>query len=370
MLNEIKILLKKTVYTTKSIYAALRNPPQIEDETAAEEYLKAYSPDPGTSSLCKNRIYPPEYDLTVVIPVYNVESYVAECLSSVLLQKTQYSFHVVVVNDGSTDGSDKILEQFSEWKNLSVITQENKGASGARNAALKEIRSEYIMFVDGDDLLTVGAIEALMCAVKEKRADIVQGGFISFDSDSGKTRDITQYEDNDHLPPNGVLAGMPWGKVYRASLFENICFPDRYIHQDTIITGIITHLAENIATIPNLVCRYRLHKKSITSTVRVSPKAVHTLWVNLCVLRARQQLGLKTDESFYMHLLRLVVLNQARVRTQPVDVQYAIFILTQKMLRDNRECLKLNKMDAKYKKLDNAILEGKYVKYLYLCGMW
>lgn len=370
MLRTIKNHLKKTVYTTKNLCSALRNPPQIEGEAAAEKYLQVYSPDPGTSPLCKNRILKPEYDLTVIVPVYNVESYVAECLRSVLQQKTQYSFHVVAVNDGSTDGSGKILEQFSEWKNLSVITQENKGASGARNAALKEIRSEYIMFVDGDDLLAEGAIEALMCAVKEKRADIVQGGYISFDSDLGKTRDITRYKDNDHLPPNGVLAGMPWGKIYRASLFENICFPDRYIHQDTIITGIITHLAENIATIPDLVCRYRLHKRSITSTVRVSPKAVHTLWVNLCVMQARQQLGLKTDESFYMHLLRLVVLNQARVRTQPADVQYAIFILTRKMLRDNRVGLNLDKMEAKYKRLDQAILDGKYMKYLYLCGMW
>lgn len=370
MLRTVKNHLKKTVCTTKSIYTALRYPLHIENETVAEKYLQTYSPDPGTSPLCRNQIFPPEYDLTVVIPVYNVESYVAECLASVLQQKTQYSFRVVAVNDGSTDGSGKILEQFSEWKNLSVITQLNMGSSGARNVALKEIRSEYIMFVDGDDLLTDGAIELLMCAAKEKQADIVQGGFVAFDSDSGKIRDVTRYEEEDHLPPNGVLAGMPWGKIYHASLFKNVCFPEGYIHQDTIITGIITHLAKNIATIPDMVCKYRLHKKSITSTVRVSPKAVHTLWVNLCVMQARQQLGLKTDEHFYMHLLRLVVLNQTRVRTQPADVQYAIFLLTRKMLRDSRVGLNLDMMDTKYKKLEKAILDEEYAQYLYLCGMW
>lgn len=366
----IKSQLKKVVHTAQNIYSALRNPPQIVDEATAEKYLQAYSPDPGNSPICRNHILKPEYDLTVIIPVYNVEAFLADCLTSVLQQKTQYSFRVIAVNDGSTDNSGKILEQFSKWKNLSIITQQNLGSSGARNTVMKELCSEYIMFIDGDDVLIDSAIESLLYTAKELDADIVQGGYLSFDSDSQKVRDIMRYKKCNNLPPNGVLAGMPWGKVYRATLFENICFPEGYIHQDTIITGIITHLAKNIATIPDLVYRYRLHNRSITRTVKVSPKAVHTLWVNLCIIQARQELGLKMDENFYMHLLRQIVLNQARVRTQPSNIQYYIFILTRKMLRDNRTGLELDKMDAKYKKLEESILDKKYIKYLYLCNMW
>lgn len=370
MRTTIKTYLKKVVRTAQNLHSVWGSKLPVMDEAEAEQYLQSYSPNPGTSPVCRNQILKPEYDLTVVIPVYNVEKYVKICLTSVLQQKTQYSFHVIAVNDGSTDRSGEILEKFSSWKNLSVITQKNNGLSGARNAAMREIRSEYIMFVDSDDVLMDGAIESLLCAAKNKRADVVQGGFISFDSDSGKKLDVTRYEENNHLPPNGVLAGMAWGKVYRATLFENVCFPEGYLQEDTIITGLVTHLANNIVTIPDIVYRYRVHNQSITSTTRVSPKAVHTLWMNLCVIEARKQLGLKMDLDFYMHLLRLVVLNQARIQRQPSAVQYGMFVLTRKMLHDNRTGLNLDKMDTKYKKLEQAILDGKYVKYLCLCGMW
>lgn len=226
------------------------------------------------------------------------------------------------------------------------------------------------MFMDSDDVLMDGAIEELLCTAKALRADIVQGGFVSFDSDSGKTVGITRYTNSDHIPPNGTLAGMPWGKVYRSRLFEEVCFPLGYIHQDTIITGIITHLAENIASTSEMVCRYRIHRKSITNTVRTSPKAVHTLWVNLCVLQARTELCLKTDVDFYLHLLRQVVLSQNRLRLQPRSIQYSAFVIMREMLSIQRKGLILDSMDTKYKKLEEAILNRNYMKYLVLCGMW
>ena len=94
-----------------------------------------------------------EYDLMIIVPVYNVENYLRECLDSILSQKTQYSFCVVAVEDGSTDGSAAILKEYESHDHVRVIYQENKGLSGARNTAMKEIVGDYVYFLDSDDRL-------------------------------------------------------------------------------------------------------------------------------------------------------------------------------------------------------------------------
>ena len=126
------------------------------------EYLNSISPDNGESSLCDCNVIKksPKYDVQIIIPVYNVEKYLKECLDSVFNQKTQYKFCVVAINDGSPDNSRKILAEYEKYPNLKIIDQDNKGFSGARNSGLKEIDAEYIMFLDSDDILYDGAIEA------------------------------------------------------------------------------------------------------------------------------------------------------------------------------------------------------------------
>ena len=88
MLRIIKKQLKRVVWVAKNIYPSLRNPPAKMDEVAAEKYLQAYSQDPRTSPICKNLILQPEYDLTVIIPVYNTETYIAECLYTAISTDT------------------------------------------------------------------------------------------------------------------------------------------------------------------------------------------------------------------------------------------------------------------------------------------
>lgn len=113
-------------------------------------------------------------DLTYIIPVYNIEKYLAKCLDSVLVDN-QFTGQVVCVNDGSTDGSGKILEAYArKYPNVEVITQPNAGLSAARNAGIKAAKGEYVCFLDSDDYWSPNMLGGLMRQVERDQLDVLR----------------------------------------------------------------------------------------------------------------------------------------------------------------------------------------------------
>lgn len=123
-----------------------------------------------------NRKFGKGYDLSIIIPVYNAEKGLKECLESVL-QESKYSYEVILVNDGSTDHSEEIIQKYEKNSNVVYLTQMNQGAAAARNKGMDHVRGRYIMFVDADDTLEEGAIDCLMRRAEESQADIIEGGY-------------------------------------------------------------------------------------------------------------------------------------------------------------------------------------------------
>ena len=114
--------------------------------------------------------------VSLVIPVYNVESYLERCLESVKNQ-TYKNIEIILVNDGSTDGSGEICKKFvSKEIRAKVIHQKNAGLSEARNTGLKYISGDFVMFVDSDDWLELDAVEFLLEQAIKQNADMVVGG--------------------------------------------------------------------------------------------------------------------------------------------------------------------------------------------------
>ena len=111
--------------------------------------------------------------ISVIVPVYNVENYLEECLESIQNQ-TYTNIEVIMINDGSTDGSKEICERFCLQDNrFKLVTQENQGLSAARNRGVKESVGQYIMFVDSDDVINTKVIEVLLTCMKTD-VDIVE----------------------------------------------------------------------------------------------------------------------------------------------------------------------------------------------------
>lgn len=247
-------------------------------------------------------------DLHIIVPVYNVAEFLEECIESILSQVTRFSFKVTFINDGSTDRSAEILERYRHDPHVEIVTQENRGFSGARNAGLDRMSGRYVMFVDSDDILLPGAIEHLMDTASRSGADIVQGGFRFFS---------TKGVHGDFLYPDGALegqlSGFAWAKVYRREVFARIEFPENYWFEDTVISMIVPHLAQSVVCTSHVVYGYRVRKKSITSTSRHSVKVLDSLYVTRCMLRDMVRLGISPDIDDYERFLMQVKVNNQRL---------------------------------------------------------
>ena len=121
--------------------------------------------------------------LSFILPIYNVEAYLEECIDSILDQITD-ECEIILVDDGATDSSGEICDRYSEKHSaIRVVHKENGGLSSARNAGLDVSNGDYIMFLDSDDYLAENAVEMLVCANKEDDADIVQFDFFETDKE-------------------------------------------------------------------------------------------------------------------------------------------------------------------------------------------
>lgn len=116
--------------------------------------------------------------LSIIIPVYNVEKYLHRCLKSVLNQNISCSYEVILIDDGSTDSSSNICDEYSKKnENIIVIHKENEGLGHARNSGIRIASGKFCMFIDSDDYLLEGSVNHLIKSLKENNADTVIAGF-------------------------------------------------------------------------------------------------------------------------------------------------------------------------------------------------
>ena len=182
----------------------------------------------------------------MVVPVYNVERYLALCLQS--LRGQQYpNLAVVAVDDGSTDGSAGILAVFADKLNLTIVTQDNAGLAAARNAGVKAIeQTDFLMFLDSDDALAPGALRKLVAMITTTGSDFVVGDVTRI---KGLTRvkrvDTRALYAAGTIPattfkkqPNAVLDVTAWNKLFRFDFYKrtNISFPNMYFEDMSEMT--------------------------------------------------------------------------------------------------------------------------------------
>lgn len=117
--------------------------------------------------------------LSIVVPVYNVEEYLRECLDSIFDDSVdENSYEVIAIEDGSTDSSPEILKSYAKHKNLRIITQENAGLSVVRNRGISVALGQYVMFVDSDDYLLPGAMATLLNLAQNNECDLIGFGHL------------------------------------------------------------------------------------------------------------------------------------------------------------------------------------------------
>lgn len=242
-------------------------------------------------------------DLSVIVPVHNAEKYIEDCVESILNQSDKYRIQVILVNDGSTDQTAKILERYRGMPDVLVIDFHKGGsAAKARNEGILHAVGAYLMFVDSDDMLRPHAVEVLMEAAKREDADVVQGGWQYIDENGG-CGPVQIYEECVYTGRRRAdcldLPGMPWGKVYRRELFSKIRFPSNYTcFEDTMIHFLIFRKAQRIVSIQENVYLWRKNSTGITSMNQGRPSAVQGYWIVEEMLERDRILGLSHDQMF------------------------------------------------------------------------
>lgn len=308
----------------------------------------------GKSCVCKNDLgNVSKYDLQIIVPVYNGERYLKECVESILSQETHYSFVVTIVNDGSSDGTNNILSEYSHNSHVRVITQENRGHAGARNRALQNIEADYIMLMDSDDVLEKGAIETLLSHAKKNNACIVQGNYICF-WENGIHEQYTQFNDR--------VYGQPWGKVYRAGLFEFVCFPENYWFDDTLTNMILVPLAKRVEIIDEVVYKWRRNAQSFTSNYSGKQKVLDTYFVTAQLLSDQKKLKIELSSQVCSHIARQMAVNARRIATlnNPL-INKSHFVIACKIMEEYSGYISTE--DYWNKKLERALLAMDYYHF-------
>lgn len=196
--------------------------------------------------------------ITVIVPVYNVENYIKKCVESILNQ-TYRELEIILVNDGSTDNSSVVCDEFKTIDNrVKVIHKKNGGLSDARNAGLAIASGDYITFVDSDDYIATDMYRVMIDAMRRNEAEIgVCGiGYIT----NGVSSEISclptekVYREKEALctyfSTNDLNASV-CNKLFKRSLFEGICFPLHKKFEDTFIihrvierAGVVVHVGK------------------------------------------------------------------------------------------------------------------------------
>lgn len=182
--------------------------------------------------------------VSVIVPVYNVEAYLPKCLDT-LVKQTLQDIEIIVVNDGTKDNSQAVIDSFvSKYPNVTGLTKENGGLSDARNYGMQFAKGEYIGFVDSDDYVNYDMYEILYHKAKEKNYDIVECNLHHvYENGSMDTEIADQLTD----PKEMLMLGrsVVWNKIYRRKWLEDsgVVFPKGYIYEDVeFFSELVPHI--------------------------------------------------------------------------------------------------------------------------------
>ena len=285
--------------------------------------------------------------ISVIIPVYNSSTYLRKCLDSVVNQ-TLKDIEIIVINDGSTDDSKNIIEEYScKYKNIIFIDQENKGIGKTRNIGIKKATGEYITFVDSDDYIKENMLEEYYKYAKKHNFDLVIGSYIKkinnkeiiFENNKFKTGNVKTTPQILYLIEYG-----PWAKLYKREMLinNNIYFDEKRKYEDMPFVSKALLKSKLIGQITEPYYYYIIHNNSETTTM---DKRVFDI---LDILKEIKDYYKR--EYYLRDELDYVIINKVTT-----------YMLQQRAQKDNK--LRIEFIDAGYAFLNKNIKNWKGNKY-------
>ena len=209
--------------------------------------------------------------ISVIVPVYNVQEYLVQCVES-LVHQTYNNIEILLVDDGSTDDSGLICDKYAdEYENIYVYHKTNGGLSSARNYGIDKANGEYLSFIDSDDFVDTDLYRILINAIIDNSADVVIFGFYNYYSKEKMVK--MNLKENSITTYYGLDANLrlytdfsSCNKLYRKGVFDNIRFPEGKLYEDARTTYRIAEIINSLIVIPEYIYYYRQRETGIMGT--------------------------------------------------------------------------------------------------------
>lgn len=210
-------------------------------------------------------------DISIIVPIFNAEKYLKRCVDS-LINQTKNELEIILINDGSTDNSEKIIKKYND-KRIKYFKNKNQGIGKTRNFGIKKATGKYLMFIDSDDYIENNTCELLFNKAETENLDIVVCDFYR-ESETGEKKEekIVNFEKTAIKDTPELLYKInlsPWNKFYKTALIKdnNIYFDDKLKYEDTPFVFISLDKAKKIGKVNKFLNHYIVHSNSET-TVR------------------------------------------------------------------------------------------------------
>lgn len=212
-----------------------------------------------------------KFKLSIIIPVYNTAKYLRQCLNSIVAQSLK-EIEIILIDDGSTDGSEKICDEYAEKDNrVRVFHKGNEGLSAARNEGIDVSTAPYIMFVDSDDWVEADFCRVPYLLAKGNNSDLVLFSFNRIYSDGTSRREdpgiqtggLSEFE---ALRFNIQFTPAVWLGLYHRSLFKTIRYPDGKLYEEVGVSHRLIHEAKNVFLINKPLYNYRQDREGSITT--------------------------------------------------------------------------------------------------------
>ncbi len=299
--------------------------------------------------------------VSVIVPVYNVEMYIAKCLDS-LLNQTLEDIEIILVNDGSRDGSIKIINEYMKKNNkIILLEKENGGLSSARNYGIPYATGEYIAFLDSDDYIEKKMYETMYKKAKSKDYDMVECNFYWEYPNNKLKKDIGEKYKNkkEALEKARVVA---WNKLYKRELIQNsrVRFPEGLRYEDVEFFYNILPSLNKIGFVEEPFVHYIQRSNSISNTQNEKTSEIFIVLDNVLNFYKKNNLWEEYKEELeYTYTRYLLCSSLKRMIRIPDDK------IRKKLLSLTWE--NLNNTFPKWKK--NSLLHKKSKKNLYMLSV-